>query len=141
MRIAVAGLVLILGACSSSELVLDEYMIGTTTFVETHCSAADPVLRSSRADGLPLQGQTEPERVERIVIEARQEILTAYGAVDVLAVARNGDVRSNAGGVLTTAEATDSQILVVLSGDALCPVAAGDWNGIPLVFYREGFVE
>lgn len=141
MRLAVPVFALIIAACSSGEITLESYVLGDVTRIATHCAVADPVIAADSADGLPLRGQTDLQRVEDVVAQSRVELLEAYSGVDATVVARDGQVWSNRGGVVTIADAADYQILVTITGDAQCPTAPEFWNGVPLLFYREGFLD
>lgn len=137
----VAVVAVLVAACSSAELELETYQLGEVTSVATHCAVADPVIAADSADALPGRGQTDLDRVESILAESRDELLEAYDGVEALVVPRNGQVWSNLGGVVTIVDAADYQILVTISGDAGCPTAPIFWNGVPLLFYRDGFLD
>lgn len=135
-------LVALLAACSSSELALETYEIGTTTRVRTHCAAADPVLASPQPDALPKRGQTELTRVEAVLVNSEADLLATYSALEVVVVPRNGQVWTSAGsGLVSVVDAADYQILVTIPGDGLCPTAPESYDGIPVGFFREGFLD
>lgn len=141
MRKLVVVVLIVVGACSNSDIELESYAIGDVTLVRTHCATADPVLRSDRPDALPPQGQTDTDRVTRILMESRDELLAANQGLDAVVVPRRGQVRVSTGAGLAAVEADDSMILVTIDGDGLCPVAPVDWNGVPIAFFRDGFLD
>lgn len=141
MRIAAAILLLVLASCSGAELETESYSIGENSFMRTHCSAADPALAASTPDLLPQQGQTDTDRVSRVLEESRSELLAAHDGIDAVVVARNGQVWTSSGAGIRFVESADSLILMTISGDALCPVAPVVWNGVPVAFFRDGFLK
>ena len=141
MRVLVVFLVVAATGCSSAELELETYSIGDTSFMRTHCSAADPVLGASTPDGLPQQGQTDTDRVSRILDESKSELLATHEGIDAVVAPRNGQVWRSTGAGLRLVEATDSLILLTISGDALCPIEPVVWNGVPVAFFRDGYLD
>ena len=141
MRVALPVLFLLVAACATSELEFETYELGNTTKIATHCAVADPILASNDADGLPTIAQTQPDRVAQLLAESLPDLLLAYDAVDAKVVPRNGQVISGPAGAATVKDATDSMIIVELSGDALCPTAPTFWNGVPLAFFRDGYLD
>jgi len=141
MRIVFTVLVLILAACGTAEFEFETYELGDTTKIATHCAVADPILADVHADGLPTIAQTQPDRVARILAETRAELLEEYDGVEALVAPRNGQVLSGPAGAATVKDAADSLIVVEISGNALCPTAPTFWNGIPVAFFREGFLD
>ena len=140
MRLALVALLFLLAGCADSELALETYELGDLTKIATHCAVADPILASIEGDGLPTIANTQSDRVSRVLAETRTEWLEEYGGVDALVVPRNGQVLSGPAGAVTVKYAQDSLILVEITGDALCPTAPTFWNGIPVAFFRKGYL-
>ncbi len=140
MRAVAIALLLLITACGTNEVELETYELGDTTKIATHCAVADPVLAGS-AEGLPSIAQTQPDRVARVLAETRAELLAAYDGVDARVAPRNGQVFSGPAGAATVKEVEDSLIVVEISGEALCPTAPTFWNGVPVAFYREGYLD
>jgi hypothetical protein len=116
---------------------LPTYQIGDHVLVATDCPAADPLLRSSIGDGLPRKGQTDRERVERILEGTRDDLIATFGATDIIMVPRNGQVWAGPGnGDYTIEDALDYQLRVTLGPESPCPQAPFLWEGIPVEFVR-----
>lgn len=141
MRLGMAALLVFIAACGTAEIELETYELGGATKIATHCAVADPILASSNPDGLPPIAQTQTHRVARVLAETRDDLLQDFDAVDARVVARNGQVWSGPAGAVTIKDVQDSMILVELSGDALCPTAPVFWSGVPLAFFREGYLD
>jgi len=117
---------------------LTTYAVGNTVFIDTDCPSANPILRSDIGDGLPKKGQTEHERVERVLAENKDDLIDTFGAIDAIVVPRNGQVWEGPGnGDYTIEDATDYQVMVTLGPDSVCPSGPYSWNGIPVVFFRD----
>jgi len=140
MRIALVALLLLVAGCADAEVELETYELGDVSKIATHCAVADPILRSVSGEGLPSIAATQSERVSRVLAETRTELLEEYDGVAAVAVPRNGQVFSGPAGAATVKDAEDSLIVVEISGNALCPTAPTFWNGIPLAFFREGYL-
>lgn len=134
MRAAALLSLLLVAGCAGDGVELEEYTIGDVARQRTHCAAADPVLRARSGEGLPRRGDTDRDRVERVLAQTRSELLAAHDGVDAAVVERNGQVVDQASPV---SAADDYQILVTISGDALCPLAPVLWSGVPVLFFRE----
>ncbi|NND02533.1 MAG: hypothetical protein HKN91_07080 [Acidimicrobiia bacterium] len=141
MRVVAIAVLLLVSGCATAQLDLESYALGDVTKIATHCAVADPVLVSERGEGLPSLVDTQPERVARVLEETREELLLAYEGVNAVVAPRNGQVLSGAAGVATVRDAQDSLIVVEISGDSLCPTEPTFWNGIPIAFFREGYLD
>lgn len=130
------ALLLFLGSCGSAAPP-QTYALGSAVLIETACPAADQTIRADSGDPLPRFGQTERSRVEEIVRIDEAALIEAYGATEVLAIPRNGQVWDGPGnGVYTIVDVVDYQIRITLRVDAPCPLSPTSWNGVPMVFFR-----
>lgn len=141
MRWISSLLVFVVVACGAGEIEFETYQLGEVTKIATHCAVADPVLAGASADALPQLIQTQPDRVRNVLQESRAELLAAFEAVDAQVAPRNGEVWSGPAGAATIRQTDDLLIVVELNGDALCPTAPTSWNGVPLAFFREGYLD
>ena len=106
----------------------------------TSCPSADVLISGGvdAADGLPVKGQTERERVDALVTDFGQDFADRNNAFAAKAVVRNGEVwdRDEGGGVIVE-QVADYMVELILADDAPCPSAPLFWNGVPVAFVRE----
>ncbi len=147
MRLLGIALVLVFTAlsCTSTDTPLAEMERSTyltddgRIYFETDCPGARSLIIGGyeAADGLPKKGQTDLERVESMLGDARAGFLIGPNAVEVNLIHRNGEVWDGPGnGVYTVERVDDHQYEILLSTSGTCPTNPVSWHGVPLLYNR-----